>query len=80
MDGTLSDKAKLIQYLLEAEALSPENGFMLGDRKYDMLAAAENGLFPIGALWGYGNREELVSAGALRLCETPSQVLKAICG
>lgn len=78
MGGTFSDKTKLIEHLLKQEALLAENAFMVGDRKYDVLAALHNGLAPIGALWGYGSRAELVSAGATLLCETPARVFDTI--
>ena len=44
---------------------------MIGDRKYDMEAAKNLGLMAIGALYGYGTREELQSAGADFIAETP---------
>ena len=47
---------------------------MVGDRKYDVYGAAEHGIPCIGVLYGYGSREELVSAGATMLCETVSEL------
>ena len=37
---------------------------MIGDRESDISAAAEAGIDSIGVLYGYGSREELLSAGA----------------
>ena len=37
---------------------------MVGDRENDVMGAKENGLEVIGALYGYGTREELEEAGA----------------
>ena len=54
---------------------------MIGDRKYDMEAAKKLGLITIGALYGYGTREELQQAGADYIVERPrdiSTVLHAI--
>ena len=54
---------------------------MIGDRKYDMEAAKKLGLTAIGALYGYGTREELQQAGADYIVERPrdiSTVLHAI--
>ncbi len=69
LDGTRSNKTQLLSHLLARERLRPESTFMLGDRAQDMLAAAANGVHPVGALWGYGSREELAQAGAAAFCE-----------
>ena len=37
---------------------------MVGDRRFDVAGAHENGLPAIGVLYGYGDREELENAGA----------------
>ena len=37
---------------------------MVGDRRFDVAGAHENGLPAIGVLYGYGGREELENAGA----------------
>ena len=37
---------------------------MVGDRRFDVAGAHENGLPAIGVLYGYGGREELEKAGA----------------
>ena len=44
---------------------------MIGDRGADMAAARHHGVRAVGALWGYGSREELESAGAHAVCERP---------
>ena len=51
---------------------------MIGDRKFDVLGAKAVGLAAIGALWGYGSRDELDAAGADALVETPHQIPSAI--
>ena len=45
---------------------------MIGDRSHDMIGAKHNGMAGIGVLYGYGSRDELIAAGALRLCATPA--------
>lgn len=37
---------------------------MIGDRKHDILGAKENHIDSMGVLFGYGNLEELQTAGA----------------
>ena len=74
LDGTRSNKAELINHILRAESLSPRSTCMVGDRLHDMVGAKTNDVFPVGVLWGYGSREELVSAGAAILCESPGML------
>ena len=72
--GTRSDKSELIAHILKEEAMSPGSTFMVGDRAHDVVGAKVNKVFPIGALWGYGTREELSAAGATVFCERPEMV------
>jgi phosphoglycolate phosphatase len=48
---------------------------MVGDRNFDMVGAAENGLEAIGVLWGIGDKEELRDAGASGLADSPEDLL-----
>lgn len=48
----------------------PAAPVMVGDRRYDVEGAAEHGVPCVGALWGYGSREEL--AGAWALADSPA--------
>ena len=52
--------------------------YMDGDREHDMRGAKANGIRGIGALWGYGSREELLSAGAAALCEQPASLCEVL--
>jgi phosphoglycolate phosphatase len=74
MDETRTEKADVIRYALEAVGVSPEESHMVGDREHDVLGAKAVGLPCLGALWGYGSREELLSAGAAALAETPEEM------
>ncbi len=47
---------------------------MIGDRCYDIEAAKKLGVTSIGALYGYGTREELEEAGADYIAETPADI------
>jgi phosphoglycolate phosphatase len=47
----------------------------LGDSGTDMMTARNAGMFPVGALWGYRDAEELTSAGAQRLLKKPADLL-----
>jgi len=70
LDGTREDKSELLRYLIERESLPPSAAVMIGDRKHDALAANTNGVAAVGVLYGFGDVEELTSAGVQRLCTT----------
>lgn len=76
LDGTNDHKADLIAHILRQEGVRPEAGIMIGDRAFDVTAAARNGMRAIGVNWGYGSAEEL--AGAAVLCNAPGQLTEAI--
>ena len=44
---------------------------MIGDREFDVRAAARHGIPTVGVTWGYGTAEELTAAGAATLCHSP---------
>ena len=71
LDGTRDDKADLIAHIIATESVDPQNAVMIGDRKYDCLGAAKNGIRSIGVTWGYGTVAELREAGASALCDQP---------
>jgi len=77
-DGRLAGKVELLAHALACEGVDPARCAMVGDRRYDMEGARAVGLHPIGVGWGYGSREELESAGAARVCESPDALLAAL--
>ena len=48
---------------------------MVGDRRQDVLGARANGVTAVGVLWGYGDREELESAGAMHIAARPAELI-----
>ncbi len=78
LDGKRSNKADLIAQILSRESLSPNTVCMVGDRLHDILGAKANGVLPVGVTWGYGSREELLSAGATVICESPATLATAL--
>ena len=59
------DKKAVVAHALNALAIDDStNVVLVGDRFHDVVGAHENGIACIGALWGYGSRDELVAAGA----------------
>ena len=79
MDGRRSAKSELLTYLLGRERIgASQRVVMIGDRRQDALGARAVGIPAIGALWGYGDAEELADAGADPLIETPRQIPAAV--
>lgn len=78
LDGTLDDKRDLLAHVLRRESIPPEQAVMIGDRKFDILAARANSVSGIGITWGYGTPEELREAGSHALCDTTEQLGQAI--
>jgi len=70
LDGTRANKAELIAHVLDCERIASADAVMIGDREHDIKGALANAVQPIGVLWGYGSRAELVQAGAQVLCES----------
>ncbi len=74
-DGRHLPKARIVAEALERlGGPAPASGALVGDRHFDVEAARERGLEPVGVLWGYGSREELEEAGATRLLELPAEL------
>jgi phosphoglycolate phosphatase len=74
LDGTRADKRDLIQYVLTQSQLDAAHTIMVGDRHHDAVGALANRVKPIGVLWGYGGREELLGAGVESLLSVPEEL------
>jgi len=80
-DDSEIPKAQLLQRALrEMNELHGElppltSCWMIGDRHHDIDAGAEVGTHSAGVLWGFGSREELSSAGATAIAETPQELV-----
>jgi phosphoglycolate phosphatase len=65
--------------ILHALGLSPSETAFIGDSGVDMKTAKNYGAgLAIGVLWGFRDREELLSCGADLLAEKPADILKAL--
>jgi phosphoglycolate phosphatase len=78
LDGTRSDKSHLLTHALKETGVDPAKSLMIGDRSHDMVGAGNNGIKGIGVLYGYGSRDELISAGAMHVCATPAEILGCV--
>lgn len=77
-DGTRGKKAEVIDFCLVNESLTSDDVVLVGDRHFDVNGAAACHMPCIGVLYGYGSREELISAGAAALAKSAEEVLPII--
>jgi phosphoglycolate phosphatase len=77
--GSLLRKALSFLANTRTDHFQKEHVVMVGDRMFDMQGAAETGIRSIGVLYGYGDRQELIDAGATLLADTPADVVKLLC-
>ena len=78
-DFNRNEKDEVIRYALEKHGITnPEEVLMVGDRKFDVIGAAKCGLKCMGVLYGFGDREELESAGAAYVAETVEDMAQMI--
>lgn len=76
--GALDHKPELLAHVLSKHGLSPSHCLMVGDRRHDISGAHAVGMRGLGVLWGYGTRDELETAGANQLVESPADLARAV--
>ncbi|MGP6156352.1 MAG: HAD hydrolase-like protein [Vulcanimicrobiaceae bacterium] len=74
LNGTRSDKRDLMKWMLERENVACADAAMIGDRKFDVIAAHVCGVMPFGVLWGHGTERELLDAGAVACIASPEDL------
>ncbi len=76
-EGTRRTKVAVMRHCFkELDWNDHQDAVMIGDRSHDGEGAAELGTPFIGVSWGYGGREELRSAGASVIVDSPVQLLE----
>ncbi len=58
--------------------IAPSSFLYLGDTNVDMQTAVGAGMYPVGALWGFRTREELIESGAKALVAHPMELLQLL--
>jgi phosphoglycolate phosphatase len=76
--GKLDHKPELLAHILSEHDLSPPHSLMVGDRRYDISGAHAVGMRGLGVLWGYGSRDELETAGADQLVDSPADLARTV--
>lgn len=75
LDGTHAIKREIIASVMEHfDEFHPEDFLMVGDRKYDIIGANENGIDSIAVLYGYGSYDELKSENPTYIAETVNEI------
>ena len=65
MDGTRENKSDIINYVFEMiPGADRGNAVLIGDRHFDIDGAKACSVSSVGVLYGYGDREEFLLAGA----------------
>ena len=81
MDESLVAKADIMRNALNilgiTDAMKGEV-LMVGDREHDIIGAKKNQVASLGVLYGYGDREELETAGADYIVKHASDIAKFI--
>lgn len=70
MDASRSKKEEVIAYALQKTQAKKEDCIMVGDRRFDVIGAHFNGIKALGVTYGYGDKKELLEAGADYLVES----------
>ncbi|MEE1239661.1 MAG: HAD family hydrolase [Acutalibacteraceae bacterium] len=79
MDETRNNKDAVIDYALkECNIKDKALAVMVGDRHHDIDGAKRNGISCVGVLYGFGNREELETAGADYITEDINALYKIL--
>ena len=76
--GTAKPDPTLALAMAKDLGLAPENILFLGDTRVDMNTATNAGMHPVGALWGFRPKSELVENGAKLLLEHPMDLFQHI--
>lgn len=78
IDGRLSHKPELIAEALGRLGVEAGDCTMIGDRRMDMEGAVHHRMRGVGVLWGFGDEDELCSAGASDLAPLPDALVRLL--
>jgi len=74
--GELDHKPELLAHILSERDICASHSLMVGDRRHDIVGAHAVKMRGLGALWGFGSREELEAAAADQLVERPADLAR----
>lgn len=77
LDKSRDSKADVIAYLMSQ--INCEGGaVMVGDTAFDVIGAAVHGIETVGVSWGYGNKKEMLESGAVKIADSPQELVKIL--
>ena len=71
------DPSAAMQIALQLN-IQPSEFLYLGDSGVDMMTAVAAGMYPVGALWGFRDADELLAQGARELIKHPPDLLSLL--
>ena len=74
LDGRNTDKALVIEKVIEKLGAKKEETIMVGDRIHDYIGAKKNGIAFIGVSYGFASEGEFDDADSLCIASTPRQI------
>ena len=78
-DGVIGTKEEVLNELLRRWSdISVDNMCLVGDTIYDVAGANKVNMKSVGVSFGFGNREEMLAAGALRICDDMEELPGAL--
>ena len=79
MDGVPAKPDPAMPLLAMKElGVTPEECVFVGDSGVDILTGLNSGAYPVGVLWGFRGREELLENGAKELISKPLELLDVL--
>ena len=79
LDSTRAAKVDVVRHTLEVLGADAADAVMIGDRHHDVDGARAAGVTDvIGVTWGFGDRAELVDAGATTIVDTAAELANAL--
>ena len=79
MSNTRTKKDEVIAYALEnINDFNLSTTVMVGDRMHDVIGAAKFSIQTIGVSYGYGSKEELSDAGAIKILDTVEELTEEL--
>ena len=78
LEGKFCKKIDIIAKTIELGGYDKDCCVMVGDRKYDIVGAKENGIKSIAVLYGYGNTEEFTLSGADYIARNVEEIYKLV--
>ena len=70
LDGSRAEKGAVIAHVLQTLSLHPSQALMIGDTKFDVIGAQENGLDSVAVSYGYGEWRETLAANPTYTCDS----------